>query len=109
MEARFRYCQSTADGSRSSNTLQRPNDRGFAFYGVADGIYDVVAQQLCVPGSAPDIAFSDGRRITVKGADVTGLELTTKPLASLSGTIACNLQTQLNVRVSVSRVWRRRW
>lgn len=79
------------DGGRmaSTNTLQRPNDRGFAFYGVADGVYDVVAQQsFAVPGSAPNVAFSEGRRITVKGADVTGLELTTKPLASLSGTIA---------------------
>jgi Carboxypeptidase regulatory-like domain len=72
----------------STQTFQRPNDRGFAFYGVADGVYDVIAQQTVgVPGAAPDIAFSDPRRITVKGSDITGLELVTKPLATLSGKI----------------------
>lgn len=71
-----------------ANTFQGPNDRGFVFYGVADGIYDVLAQQrVGAPATAPDISFSDGQRIAVKGADVKGLELVTKPLASLSGTI----------------------
>ncbi len=34
------------------------------------------------------MASSEPRRITVKGADIAGLELTTKPLASISGRIA---------------------
>jgi hypothetical protein len=34
------------------------------------------------------MALSEPRRITVKGADITGLELTTKLLASISGRIA---------------------
>jgi hypothetical protein len=32
--------------------------------------------------------MSDPKRITVRGADVTGIELTTKPSASISGTLA---------------------
>ena len=77
-----------------ANTSQGADDRGFAFYGVADGTYDVVAQQrVGAVGAAPDITFSDGQRITVKGADVTGLELVTKPLASLSGTITLQPST----------------
>ncbi len=35
-----------------------------------------------------ELALSEPRRITVKGADVTGIELTTKPLGSISGRIA---------------------
>ena len=72
----------------SSGTVQRPEDRGFAFYGVADGVYDVLAQQSAnVVGGPPEISFSDGRRITVKGADVSGIELVTKPLGSMTGVV----------------------
>ena len=77
----------------TANTFQSPNDRGFVFYGVADGIYDVLAQQRVGLPATPDISFSDGQRITVKGADVKGLELVTKPLASLSGTITLQPST----------------
>jgi len=78
----------------STNTFQRPGDRGFAFYGVADGVYDVLAQQSTnVPGGPPEISFSDGRRITVKGADVSGIELVTKPLGSITGVLALQPST----------------
>ncbi len=73
----------------SSITFQRPGDRGFAFYGVPDGVYDVLAQQSTnVPGAPAEISFSEGRRITVKGGDVTGIELVTKPLGSITGAVA---------------------
>jgi hypothetical protein len=55
--------------------------QGFAFNGVADGEYEVIAQQ----GLAGESTASIPRRVTVKGADVTGLELTLAPLASISG------------------------
>jgi carboxypeptidase family protein len=72
----------------SSQAFQRPNDRGFAIYGVADGVYDVIAQQSTpVPGAAAELSFSEGRRITVKGSDVTGIEMVTKPLGSITGTL----------------------
>jgi hypothetical protein len=78
----------------SSSTYQRPGDRGFAFYGVPDGVYDVVAQQSTnVPGGPAELSYSEGRRITVKGGDVTGIELVTKPLGSITGAIALQPST----------------
>lgn len=64
--------------------FQRPMARGFAFSGVADGEYDVIAQQY-IPSAGWTI--SESRRIQVRGADVTGLELIVKPLASIAGSL----------------------
>ncbi|PYS61925.1 MAG: hypothetical protein DMF76_09900, partial [Acidobacteria bacterium] len=64
------------------SSVQPPGGRGFSFYGVADGDYDVIAQSSI---SGRELVFSDARRITVKGADISGLELITKPLASITG------------------------
>ena len=66
-------------------SYQLPNSKGFAFYGVADGNYDLVAQSSLSPGEG---AASEARRITVKGADVSGVELVVKGLASISGHVA---------------------
>jgi Carboxypeptidase regulatory-like domain len=69
--------------------FQQPGNRGFEFYGLADGDYVIVAREV-VPGSAPlpaELLMSEPRRVTVKGADVTGLELVTRPLSSLSGRV----------------------
>jgi hypothetical protein len=78
----------------SSGTFQRPGDRGFAFYGVPDGTYDVMAQQSTnVPGAPAEISYSEGRRITVKGGDVSGIELVTKPLGSITGAVALQPST----------------
>ena len=78
----------------SSSTYQRPGDRGFAFYGVPDGVYDVLAQQSTnVPGVPAEISFSEGRRITVKGSDVSGIELVTKSLGSMTGAVALQPST----------------
>jgi hypothetical protein len=70
-------------------SVQLPGSRGFAFTGVADGDYEVVAQEVSSSPTStlPELAFSEPRRITVKGTDVAGIELVTKPLASLSGRI----------------------
>jgi len=67
----------------SSTAVQLPGGRGFTFHGVGDGDYELTAQLYL----APDMMISDPRRITVKGADVTGIELTVKPLASIGGRI----------------------
>jgi hypothetical protein len=74
----------------SAYSYQRSNSRGFVFYGVADGDYDLTAQSSLSPG---ETAVSEPRRIVVKGADVTGIELTIKPLGSISGRIALENST----------------
>ncbi len=68
--------------------FQSPGARGFAFKGIADGEYEIVGQEIRIQSSAgADVPFSEPRRITVKGADVTGIELVPRPLPSLSGRI----------------------
>jgi hypothetical protein len=67
------------------STFQPPGMLGFSHYGVADGEYDVVAQTYFPTG---EFALSEPRRLKVKGADITGLELTVKPLGSISGRVA---------------------
>jgi Carboxypeptidase regulatory-like domain len=72
------------------STFQLPGSRGFVFSGIGDGDYDLQAREV-VSGQnslTPVLAYSESKRITVKGADVTGIELLTKPLASVSGRFA---------------------
>jgi hypothetical protein len=72
----------------SSN--QSPLTRGFIFNGLADGDYNLVAQESINSQSIPPVftlALSEPKKITVKGADVTGIELVTKTLGSISGKI----------------------
>ena len=75
---------STLDGSSqwSNSSSQPPGNRSFVFSGVADGDYDITAHSYLPGGTA---ALSEPKRIRVKGADVTGVEITTKPLGEISG------------------------
>ncbi len=59
--------------------------QAFSFGGVADGEYEVTAQQW--GGSDRSGLSSIPRRVTVRGADVTGLALTLAPLASIEGRV----------------------
>ena len=63
-------------------SFQPFDSKGFAFYGVADGDYDLIAQSYLSQG---DTTASEPLRITVKGADITGIELVVKGLGSISG------------------------
>jgi hypothetical protein len=65
-------------------TYQPPNTRGFALYGVADGDYLITAQSYF----GGEGAVSESRRIKVRGADQTGIELIAKPLGSIAGRVA---------------------
>lgn len=78
-----------------SSSFQGPRNRGFEFLGIADGVYDLVAQEtLQVPGSnTRELVMSESRRITVKGMDITGIELVTKPLGSISGQLVLQPST----------------
>jgi len=74
-----------------ATAFQLPGGRGFQFSGIAPGEYDVVATELKQPapqsGTPSAMFMSEPKRVVVKGADVTGLELVTRPLASISGRI----------------------
>ena len=58
--------------------------RPFSFNGMADGEYDLFATYLA---SQNDSAVVGTKRVTVRGGDVTGVELNLAPLASITGTI----------------------
>jgi hypothetical protein len=75
----------------TGNAFQMPGSRGFEFTGIADGEYDVVANEVKTPapppGRQPDFLMSEPKRVVVKGADVTGLELIPRPLSSITGKV----------------------
>lgn len=82
-----------ADGSfmPAANAVQAPGARGFELSGVGDGEYQIRAMEF--PATAggltlPEISISETKRISVKGADVSGIELITRPASSLSGRIS---------------------
>jgi hypothetical protein len=58
--------------------------RAFSFNGVADGEYDLLASYLTNPN---DNALIGGKRVTVRGDDLAGVELNLVPLGSVAGTI----------------------
>jgi hypothetical protein len=62
-------------------------NRGFQINGVSDGEYEIAALSTSVSGPTPDFSSSPSRRVSVKGADITGLELTITPMASISGRV----------------------
>lgn len=72
------------------STYQNANTKGFEFNGVADGDYLIWTSYGARAG---DTLVSEPKRITVKGADVAGIELITKPLASVAGTLVLEPST----------------
>ncbi len=77
---------STLDGGSqwSNSSFQAPGSRGFVFDGVGDGDYDVTAQSF-FPGG--EWTLSEPKRIKVRGADITGIEVTTRALGSITGRV----------------------
>ena len=67
-------------------------ERGFAVDGLLDGEYTAIAianpSGMMMEGSESlSTQMSSPRRVTVSGADVTGVELALEPLAAISGTV----------------------
>ena len=60
------------------------NGRSFSFVGMAEGDYDIYATTY---SNTREYGLSEVKRIRVRGADVTGIELTPRPLASVGGRI----------------------
>lgn len=71
------------EGETVSATVARGS--AFAFYGVADGEYELEAQ---TPNGAGGASVSLPVHISVNGANVSGVVLNTNPLASISGRVA---------------------
>jgi len=80
-------------GQMNRGRMNRGASRGFAFYGVPDGEYELVARRGGV-GAESD-AISAPRRVSVRGADVGGVELTLAPLASLNGRVVVEKKAPL--------------
>jgi protocatechuate 3,4-dioxygenase beta subunit len=76
--------QASTGAYESTTTVQPGGKPSFSFSGIGDGEYELTAQQGLGGG---DNAFSTPRRVTVKGSDVTGIELPLVPLASISGNV----------------------
>ena len=69
-----------------------PEKRGFAYYGVPDGDYYLIAQD----DSDEPTAASSPLRVTVKGSDVTGVDLKLAPLGSISGRVVIETTPRSN-------------
>ncbi len=67
-----------------ATSFQPADNGGFAFNGIADGDYVLTAESF-LPGGP--VAVSEPRRIKVKGADITGVELIATPLGSIAGRV----------------------
>jgi hypothetical protein len=65
-------------------TISQTAGRNFVFNGLEDGEYSVSAQSS---DSSGEIAVSSAKPISVRGADVTGIQLTVKLLGSVSGRV----------------------
>lgn len=68
----------------SANVYRGGADATFDLYGIPDGEYEIIARTR---NDAETPAASQSRRITVRGSDVTGLELRMLALGSLAGRI----------------------
>jgi hypothetical protein len=58
------------------------SNSAFAFYGVPDGEYELLAQQFL---PSRDILRSEPRRVKVQGASISGINLSLAPLGSIAG------------------------
>jgi protocatechuate 3,4-dioxygenase beta subunit len=80
------YLTHAATGASIDLMYANPSQGGaFAFYGVPDGEYDLTAERL--EGDRSDKLGSEPRRVTVRGADVTGVELRLSPRAAIEGKV----------------------
>ena len=77
----------------AGNAFQSPGARGFELSGVGDGEYYIVGTEFptninAMTTALPDLSISEPKRISVRGADITGIELVPRPSASMAGRIA---------------------
>lgn len=82
-----RVVNSTLDFSVS--VFQNARTKGFEFQGVADGDY-LIWTEYAARG---ETLVAEPKRITVRGANVSGVELIVKPLASVAGAVVLEPST----------------
>jgi hypothetical protein len=77
--------------------------RNFSIHGIEDGQYEIAAIRM---NESVDISVSSSRRVMVRGADVSGIELNLVKLGSISGRVvidpskppnACKSETQFTI------------
>jgi hypothetical protein len=86
---------SVATGSYVGSGQIRPGEaaNSFAIRGVSDGDYEIVGNAYGKSAEA-DNFISIPRRVTVRGSDVSGIELKVAPLASIAGKIVVENQPE---------------
>lgn len=65
--------------------MDRSQTSGFAFYNIPDGEYEIAARRSGGVGESDSV--SESRHVSVRGADVAGIQLGLTPLALLSGKV----------------------
>lgn len=70
----------------STMQMGRGGGSGFALYGIPDGEYEITARRSSF-GSADSDFIAAPRRVSVRGTDVGGIQLTLVPLALLGGKV----------------------
>jgi hypothetical protein len=73
----------------TTTILSGRNENKFAFDSLLEGEYIITAMggsgNLSLGVEGMSMSLSEGHRVTVRGADVTGVQLTLEPLASIAG------------------------
>jgi hypothetical protein len=77
-----------------ANTGASSEDRTFQLNSIPDGEYEISA--LSGGGPNTELAVSPVRRISVKGSDVTGIELTLTALGAINGRVNIETDEKLN-------------
>ncbi len=75
---------SSGEGGSQMNAIGAPQGDGFIIYGIDDGDYTIIARTMQSNG---EWLVSQPQRISIRGADITGIELALKSLASFSGQV----------------------
>ncbi len=68
------------------STVMIGSNSGFELHGIPDGEYEITARRI-VSGASESDALAQPRPVSVRGADVGGIQLTLVPLALLSGKV----------------------
>jgi hypothetical protein len=79
--------QSNREDIRGPNARGSANT-GFSFSTVPDGEYEVTARNISRRGEPEPESAAPPRKVTVRGADIGGIELVMAPLASIDGRLS---------------------